>query len=285
MSKRIIIANSHGFCFGVNRAIELAQKTAQKYPNQTYILGEIVHNQFVVADLEKKYSVKTVESLDQIPSNSVVIIRAHGASPDIYKKAQEKNLKIIDATCPMVAQVHHQVKKLASENKQIIYLASDLNHDEAIGIFGEAPKNIILTTLKDIKQLNILNPDNSVVITQTTLSINETESIFKFLKQKYPALNIQPHICQATTERQNAVIKVAIESDITIIVGSLNSSNSKRLLETALSTGKKAYLVETATDLQNEWFKNAKIVGISSGASTPENIFNEVINKIKIINL
>jgi 4-hydroxy-3-methylbut-2-en-1-yl diphosphate reductase len=281
MSKKVIIAKSHGFCFGVERAINLAKKTSQKYPQKTYILGEIVHNRFVVSDLEKNYGVKTVESLDQIPQNCVVVIRAHGVSPAIYQKALEKNLEIVDATCPMVAQVHTQVKKLALENKQIIYIASDLNHDEAIGVFGEAPQNIILTTLKDIYELNISDPKNSVVLTQTTLSINETKLVFEFLKQKYPDLNIQPHICQATTERQNDVIKIANESDINIIVGSLNSSNSKRLLETALSVGKKAYIVETAADLQGEWFQNTRVIGVSSGASTPENLLEEVVKKIK----
>lgn len=280
MSKNIIVANSHGFCFGVKRAINLVKETAQKYPQKTYILGEIVHNQFVVSGLEKKYGVKTVESLDVIPKNGVVIIRAHGVSPDVYQKAREKNLEIVDATCPMVAQVHSHVKKLADENKRIIYIASDLNHDEAIGVFGEAPQNIILSTLKDIYELNISDPKNSVVLTQTTLSVNETRSVFEFLKEKYPQINIQPHICQATTERQNDIIKIASESDITIIVGSLNSSNSKRLLETALSIGKKAYIVENASGLQDEWFKNINIVGISSGASTPENLLNEVIKKI-----
>lgn len=283
MSKKVIVAEAHGFCFGVERAIKLAQETAKKYPKKTYILGEIVHNSRVVDDLKNNFGIKMVDSLDEIPSGGVVIIRSHGVSPRIYEEIKKRNLEFIDATCPMVMQVHEKVRKWAKENKQIIYIVSDINHDEAVGVYGEAPENIIMTTLKDINNLTVNNSNNTIVVTQTTLSVSETQEAFDFLKQKYPDLEMEPHICLATTERQKSVIKIAGESDKTIIVGSLASSNSRRLVETALGTGKKAYIVESAFDLKPEWFEGVEVVGVSSGASTPEDLLDEVIEKIKAI--
>lgn len=281
MPRKITIINPHGFCFGVSRAITLVKDTAKKYPQKTYLLGEIVHNQYVVDDLEKNYGVQTVSSIEDIPDNSVIIIRAHGTTPETYKKAQEKKLIIVDATCPIVTQVHQLVKKLASENKEIIYIASDMNHDEAIGVLSQAPQSIILTTLKDINNLEIKNPQNTFVITQTTLSIFETQKAFDLLKQKYPQIFIQPHICSATFERQKAIMNVPKDSEIIIIVGSKTSSNSQRLFEVAQSVCKKAFIVETASDLDPKWFQNINNIAISSGASTPENLLNEVVEKIK----
>lgn len=281
MPRKITIINPHGFCFGVSRAITLAEDTAKKYPQKTYLLGEIVHNQCVVDDLEKNYGVQTVSSIEDIPNNSAIIIRAHGATLETYKKAQGKKLIIVDATCPIVAQVHQLVKKLASENKEIIYVASDINHDEAIGVFSQAPQSIILTTLKDINNLEIKNPQNTFIITQTTLSIFETQKTFDLLKQKYPQIIIQPHICFATSERQKAIMNIPKDSEIIIIVGSKTSSNSKRLFEVAQSTGCNSYIVETASDLDPKWFQNVTNIAISSGASTPENLLNEVVEKIK----
>lgn len=283
MSKKITIINPHGFCSGVSRAIKLAQDAAQKYPQKTYLLGEIVHNQFVVNDLEKNFGIKTVNSIKDIPNDSVIIIRAHGAAPEVYKKALEKKLTIIDATCPLVTKVHQDVKKLISENKDIIYITSDINHDEAVGVYAQAPQNITLTTLKDINNLEINNPQNTVIITQTTLSIFETKKALNLIKQKYPQITIQPHICFATTERQEAVVKAAEKSDLIIIVGSLISSNSKRLVEVAQSVGITSHIVETADDLKPDWFKGTDKIAVSSGASTPENLLNEVIEKIKNI--
>ena len=283
MSPRVTVINPHGFCFGVSRAIKLAQETVAKNPN-TYILGEIVHNQYVVGNLEK-LGLKTVNSLDEIPEKSTVIIRAHGAAPEIYQQARNKNLNIIDATCPIVAKVHRLVKKLASEKKTILYLVSDPNHDEAIGVISEAPKSIIPVTLKDLKNLNLSHPEKTVVVTQTTLSVYETETAFENLKQKYPSIIIHPHICQATSERQKAVLNSAKDSDLIIIVGSKSSSNSQRLVETATSAGCLSYIIETVTDLNPQWLINKTKISLSSGASTPENLLNDVVNKVSNFNL
>lgn len=285
MSKEIIIAEPHGYCgnerFGVQGAIHIARETAREHPNDTYILGEIVHNQHVVRWLEKEHGVKTVHSLDEIPQGATVIIRAHGARPSTYKEAREKGLNIVDATCPLVVQVHREVKQLAAEGKKILYIASKKEHDEAVGIAGEALKAVTLTTLKELDEVKIAEPEKTVVLTQTTLSILETEKKLKELKEKHPELTIKPHICLATTQRQQAVIKLAKEVGFVVIVGSPTSSNSNRLKEVAEAAGAKAYIVDTADELDPNWFKGIEKVAVSSGASTPEWLLEEVIERIK----
>lgn len=281
----IMIAEPHGFCgnenFGVRRAIRLVQETARQYPNKVYLLGEVVHNQQVVNQLEKECRVKTVHSLQEVAKNGVVIIRAHGAGQEIYQQAKKLGLKIIDATCPLVVQVHQEVKRLVAEGKKILYLASDKNHDEAVGVAGEAPANVELATLEELDKIKIFEPGKTVVLTQTTLSILETKEALEKLKKRYPALMIKPHICLATTQRQEAVIKLAQKAGIIVIVGSSTSSNSNRLKEVAEKVGAKAHLVGKAGDLQKKWFMKKKKVVVSSGASTPEWVLDEVIKKIK----
>lgn len=283
--RKIIIADPHGYCgnnkFGVQGAIQIAQETAKKHPNNTYLLGEIVHNQHVVDWLEKEYGVKTVHSLDGIPKGTTVIIRAHGASPSIYKQAKEKGLNIVDATCPLVTQVHREVGQLATEGKKILYIASQKDHDEAVGVAAEAPEAVTLTTLRELDEVEIVEPEKTVVLTQTTLSILETEKKLNKLKERYPKLTIKPHICMATTQRQKAVIKLAKETELVVIVGSPTSSNSNRLREVAEAAGAKAYIVDTAAELDSNWFKGVEKIAVSSGASTPEWLLEEAIERIK----
>jgi len=277
----IYIASPHGFCFGINKAIDLAQETAKNYQKNIYFLGEIVHNQYVVDWLESELKIKTVQSLNEIPKNSVVIIRAHGAPPSIYQQARDKGLEIVDASCPLVLKSHQLVKDLAAQNKTIIFLCNKIDHDETVGVVGEAPDFITPVTITDIFNFEIKDPQNTVIITQTTLSTTETEKVFDFLKTKYPELNIQPHICQATTDRQKAILDIAKDSDLIIIIGSKNSSNSQSLYQVALSTGVTSYIIESADDLNPDWFKNISNITISSGASTPENLLEDVVTKIK----
>lgn len=281
MSLKINIINPHGFCFGVNRAVVLARETAQKYPKNTYLLGEIVHNPFVNEDLKNNYHIQTVSSIADIPTGSTVIFCAHGSPPSLFKQSKIRELIVVDAVCPIVVQVHQLVKKLVSENKKIIYLASDYNHDEAKGVLSQAPESITLTTLKDIYSLVISSPEICHVITQTTLSVIETQKTLDYLTKTYPTISIHPHICLATSDRQKTIIESAKDSDLIIINGSKNSSNSLRLLETAKSQNPNSFIVESADDLDPLWFKNISSVAISSGASTPENIFNLVVEKIK----
>lgn len=281
--KEVIVAEPHGYCGGVRRAIQIVQETAKEQPNKTFLLGEIVHNKHVVDWLEKEHRVQTVHRLDEILPRATVIIRAHGAPPSIYKKAEEEGLKIVDATCPLVARVHEEVRSLAKEGKKILYIASKKTHDEAIGVVGEAPKAVTLTTLKEWDEVEIVSPENTVVLTQTTLSALETKETLGKLKKKYPGLTIEPHICPATTQRQQAVIELAKEIGFVVIVGSPTSSNSNRLREVAEEIGAKAHIVDTADELNPEWFKGIERVAVSSGASTPEWLLEEVIERIKKI--
>ena len=285
MSIKIIVAEPHGYCgnnqFGVQRAIKTVQDTAKKYPGKTYLLGAVVHNQHVVDWLEEDYGVKTVDSLKEIPRGARVIIRAHGAPPEVYQKAKKRNLYIVDATCPLVRRAHEDVKKLAAEGKKILYIASKKDHDEAVGVAGEAPAVVELTTLKELDRLKIKEPKKTVVLTQTTLSILETKDALKRLKTRYPEITIRSHICMATTERQKAVIDLAKKTGLVVVIGHPTSSNSNRLREVAETAGARAYIVDTAEELKPKWFKKTKKVAVSSGASTPEWLLKEVIKKIK----
>jgi len=271
VSKKVIIATPHGFCGGVKRAIDIAQAAN---PSNTYLLGDIVHNDHVIKSLK----IKTVKNLNEIPSGSSVIIRAHGASPQVYQEAKNRNLNIIDATCPLVLQVHEFVRK--NKNKTIIYLVSDKNHDEAIGVVAQG-SNVIAYTLNEFEDIKV--SDNSVLITQTTLSVQETKKAIDYLKNKFPKLEIFPHICPATTDRQKAVLELAKNCDVILIIGSPNSSNSLRLYETAISTGKPAHIIDSIAQVNSQWFNNFKNIGISSGASTPENILKEVYDYLKTL--
>jgi len=279
----IIIADPHGFCFGITRAIDLAQKTAKSSTKPIYFLGELVHNQHVVDWLENELKIKTVQTLDEIPINSVVIIRAHGAAPQVYQRAKDKNLEIIDASCPLVLRSHDTVKKLSQQQKNIIFLCNKVDHDETVGVVGEAPEFITPITIENIFNFDIKDPDKTIIITQTTLSTLETQKALDFIKTKYPEITILPHICQATTDRQKAIIDLAKKYKFVIIVGAPTSANSNSLKSVAESVGAKSYIVDNAAELNPDWFIGVEDIAISSGASTPEDILNQVIEKIKEI--
>jgi len=285
---KLMLAQKYGPCMGVSRAIKLACKTGKKFPGKTFLLGEIVHNQHVVTEIERKFSIHTVSDFAKIPKKTTVVIRAHGISPRLRRKLLKRKLRIVDATCPLVTKVHQVVKNYAKKGFRIIYLASEPTHDEAVGVKGEAQDKIKIVTLKDLSHLKIKNPARTVLLTQTTLSIIETERALKKLKAKFPLLKIEPHICPATMERQKAVINLAKKADLIVVVGSPTSSNSKRLKETAQRAGgkkaMKVYLVDQAKELKPSWFKRIKLVGVTSGASTPNNVLQAVIKKIKSFN-
>jgi len=277
----IFIASPHGFCFGINRAINLAKNTAKNSTKPIFFLGELVHNQHVVDYLESELKIKTVQSLTEIPKNSVVIIRAHGATPQVFQQATEMGLEIVDASCPLVLKSHQTVKDLASQQKDIIFLCNKIDHDETVGVVAEAPDFITPVTLQNILTFDIKNPHNTVLITQTTLSTTETKDTLEFIKNKYPKISIFPHICQATTDRQIAVIELAKKCSLIIIVGSSTSANSNSLQKVAKSCGAISYIIDNSSELDQDWFIDHKNVGISSGASTPESILEEVIKQIK----
>lgn len=279
----IYIAAPHGFCFGINRAIDLARETREKNSGNIYFLGELVHNQHVVDWLESELGIKTVQSIDDIPRGSIVIIRAHGAPPQIYNQAVAKGLTIVDATCPLVSKSHQTVSKLSGQNKKIVFLCNSITHDETVGVVGEDPYSVIPVTLEDAASLEISDPQNCLVMTQTTLSTLETKNILELLKNKYPQISISPHICQATTDRQNAVIELAKSCSLIIIVGSPTSANSNSLRQVAESVGATSYIVDTALELNPKWFHGHKNIAISSGASTPDSILEEVVQQVREI--
>lgn len=281
----INILNPHGFCFGVTRAIELAKTAAKNSVSPVYLLGEIVHNPFVVADLKNNFNLETVSSLDQIPNNSTVIFRAHGSSPELYQQAKNMGLHIVDATCPLVSKSHQIIKKFINDSQKIIFLVSDYHHDEAVAVLAQAPSSIQLVTLADALTIQIPDPLHTVVLTQTTLSVLETKKTLDFLSAKFPELTIHPHICPATTERQKAIIDSATDSDLIIIIGAKNSSNCQRLYDTALTVCQRAQIIESADDLSPNLFIGVNRLSLTSAASTPENIFTQVIEKIKNFNL
>lgn len=274
------VATTHGFCFGINRAIELARDTAEKYSGNIYFLGELVHNQHVVDWLESELGIKTVQSIDDIPRGSIVIIRAHGAPPLTFNQAVAKGLTIIDASCPLVLKSHHSAINFTSQNKKIIFLCNSITHDETVGVVGENPYLITPVTLDNAKDFSIEDPKNTIIMTQTTLSTLETKDILDFFKNKYPQVTILPHICQATTDRQNAVINLSKKCTLIIIVGSPTSANSNSLKKVAESSGATSYIIDNVSELDPKWFYGHKEVGISSGASTPESILESVINEI-----
>lgn len=284
---QVKLASVSGFCgndgqFGVSGAIRLAQEAALSEPGHVYLIGELVHNQHVSHWLKNTYGLKIVKSLAEVPSGSIVVVKAHGAPPNFFVEAENKKIRLIDATCPMVKGAQILVKQLVASGKEIIYVASQKNHDEAVSVSQQVAKGVKVVILDQLDNLKIKNPANTVVLTQTTLSILETAEKFARLQKLYPELTIRPHLCQATTERQQAVLSLAKDVDVLIVVGAPHSSNSQRLKEVASSTGKPAYAVNDAHELQADWFEDDDlVVGVIAGASTPAWITQEVIQKLQ----
>lgn len=272
---RVILAKTYGFCFGVKRALGIAKK--QK---KAFVLREVVHNPQVVAGL-KSQGIKSVKSLKAVLRGETIIFSAHGVAPQVFGQAQRKNLKIIDATCPLVLKVHQLVKMLVQKGYQILYLG-DPHHEEVKGVLAQAPKKIqVLPNVPEVKNLKIKNSPKLAVLTQTTLSTAETEEMINYLKKKFPQILVYNTICQATEERQKAVGDLAKKVEALVVVGGKKSANTKRLWETAQNLGRLSYWIEEAKDLKRQWFVGAKTVGVTAGASTPDRITQSVVKKLK----
>ena len=271
----VLLASPRGFCAGVRRAISIVEETLKNYGAPVYVRHEIVHNKHVISDLEKKGAI-FVNELDEITDlTRPVIFSAHGVSKDVFEKAKSMGLKFIDATCPLVEKVHRQVQKLASQNKKIIIIGK-ANHPEIVGTKGQVEQNYpvyIINSKEDIAHLPISEDDEVGFVTQTTLSIYDTKDIVEALKNKYPKLESlkKDDICFATTNRQHAVKEISQKSDVVVIIGSKNSSNSKQLREVAEKSGvQKAVLIDDAAEMDWSLLNEGKIVGVSAGASAPE---------------
>ena len=292
MSKEIInisLANPRGFCAGVDRAILIVEKTLEKYGAPIYVHHEVVHNKFVIKDLNKKGAI-FVNSLKEIPKSSHVIFSAHGVSKAIKKEAQDFNLISIDATCPLVTKVHNEVNKL-SKNEYTIIMIGHKGHPEVDGTMGQIEKNSLnnqihlVENIEDVKKLKVLNSNKLSYVSQTTLSIDDTKKIIDALKEKYPLIlgPKRDDICYATQNRQEAVKKMLSQHDLIFVVGSKNSSNSNRLMEIANDKNLDAILLDDMADFQEKWLKDKKNIGITAGASAPEILVQRLVKEIKKI--
>ncbi len=281
---RVIVAKPRGFCAGVDRAIEIVEKALEMYGPPIYVRHAIVHNKRVVESLKQK-GVKFVEDLEEIDDKGAkVIFSAHGVSPVVWEDAKHKRLEVVDAVCPLVTKVHSEVKHYADLGYTII-LIGHRNHVEVIGTSGEAPdKVVVVESVEEATEIIVPDPDKVAYVSQTTLSVDDTREIVDTLKNRFPNI-ISPSkldICYATQNRQDAVKALAKESDMIFIMGSPESSNSNRLVEVAKASGvSEAYLIEGADNLDQEMFSDDMVIGLSSGASTPETVVLEVITKLR----
>ena len=282
LHKEIVLANPRGFCAGVDRAIDIVEKSLDKFKEPVYVRHQVVHNKKVVEDLEKK-GVKFVKEVSEIPDNAVAIFSAHGVSQKVEDEAKKRNFMYFDATCPLVTKVHLEVQKHAQKGRDII-LIGHKGHPEVIGTLGRHPPNsntkiYLVENNDDIKKLEISSPEVAYV-TQTTLSVDETRELINSLKEKFPGI-IGPSaddICYATQNRQDAVKQLSLECQIVLVIGSQTSSNSNRLKELAEKCGTKSFLIDDKTDIDLNSLKEATSVGITAGASAPEEIVQEVIS-------
>jgi len=282
--KQILLISPRGFCAGVTRAVDVVLETLKKYGSPVYVKHEIVHNKHVIKDLEQKGTI-FIEDIEDVPCDRPLIFSAHGVSKKVINEAKDINSIIIDATCPLVTKVHVQAQKFFKEGFKII-LIGHKNHPEVEGTMGQLPEGSILLIEKisDIENLNFNTDDEIAYITQTTLSVDDTNSIISELKNKYPNIKSSPKedICYATTNRQNAIKAHAFKCDSFLVIGSKNSSNSNRLVEVATNSGcKNVRLLEDSSKLNLEEYNNSKTIGISSGASVPDNLVKNVIDKFK----
>ncbi|MFN4179582.1 MAG: 4-hydroxy-3-methylbut-2-enyl diphosphate reductase [Armatimonadota bacterium] len=280
--KRVVLASPRGFCAGVVRAIEIVETVLQSLPPPIYVRKEIVHNRFVVEQLKQR-GVIFVNELDEVPEGAIVIFSAHGVSPAVREMAKQKNLKVIDATCPLVTKVHIEAIKFAQEGYSII-LIGHACHEEVEGTMGEAPHcTYLVQSVEDVEKLQVPNPEKVAYLTQTTLSVDDTAEIVAALKRKFPKI-VGPRtddICYATQNRQNAVKALAKQVDVVLVIGSKNSSNSQRLREVAISQGCPAYLIDGAEQIDPSRLMEAESVGVTSGASAPEILVQQVIQRLQ----
>ena len=274
---KILVAKDAGYCFGVRDAVNLAKKSGDEF-QEVYMLGDIVHNETVVDDLNKRGS-KVVESLNDIPEDKPVLFRAHGTDPETWKKAQKKKLKIIDATCPLVTEIHEEIKELESENRRTIIIG-DHNHDEVVGIAAQVKDPIIISCVDEAKKLGKMK--RAGVVSQSTQMIENVQEILNVLSEKVYDLRFVNTICFPTKRNHERIKELSVNCDVMIVIGSFTSANSKRLTELAVQRNKKSYQVTGQEDLKKEWFIDVKNVGISAGASTPDYLIKEVTEKIKI---
>ena len=279
---QVLLASPRGFCAGVNMAIEALELALKTLPTPIYVYHEIVHNKYVV-DSFRQRGVVFVDELAEVPEGATLLFSAHGVSPEIRELASERNLRAIDATCPLVTKVHLEAIKYASQG-YTIFLIGHEGHDEVIGTMGEAPEAIVLVeTPEDVADLKVADESKLAYLTQTTLSVDDANRIIDQLKKRFPLISAPPKadICYATQNRQEAVSVLASEADLTLVLGSQNSSNSQRLAELSKERGVASYLIDGPQDIDSAWFENVKTVLVTAGASAPEVVVEAVLDLLR----
>jgi 4-hydroxy-3-methylbut-2-enyl diphosphate reductase len=280
--EKVLLAAPRGYCAGVDRAVETVERALERYGAPVYVRKEIVHNKHVVEALRDRGAV-FVESETEVPEGSVTVFSAHGVAPSVHANALARQLRTIDATCPLVTKVHVEARKFAAAGYTIVLVGHD-GHEEVEGTMGEAPDQIVLVqSEEDVDALELADPEKVAYISQTTLSVDETRGIIERLRERFPAI-VGPRtddICYATTNRQAAVRKLATQCDVILVIGSRNSSNSQRLVEVSKDCGTRAHLIDNAGELDPAWLEGARTVGITSGASAPEMLVQELIERFR----
>ena len=282
----IWLANPRGFCAGVDRAIGIVERALDRYGAPVYVRHEVVHNKHVVASLAARGAV-FVEEIDEIPPKSICIFSAHGVSKAVEAEAIARDLNVFDATCPLVTKVHMEVARAAQNDLDVVLIGHE-GHPEVEGTLGQIPKTaktkaILIETAEDVAALDVPDPDRLQFVTQTTLSVDDTQDVIAALRARFPLIAgpKKDDICYATQNRQDAVKALASRCDLILVVGSINSSNSNRLRELAERLGAKAYLIDRADQIESAWLREVNSLGVTSGASAPENLVQEVIERLK----
>jgi len=279
MPEKLLLATPRGYCAGVDRAVQTVERALTLYGPPVYVRKEIVHNKYVVAQLQERGAIFVDELDDSIPEGAMTVFSAHGVSPAVHADAERRSLRTIDATCPLVTKVHVEAKKFASDGYTIV-LIGHAGHEEVEGTMGEAPESIVLVeTEADVDALEVPDPDRVAYISQTTLSVDETDALINRLREKFPNVTgpRTDDICYATTNRQAAVKQMAGKCDLVLVIGSQNSSNSQRLVDVARDYGAEAHLIDNESQVEERWLEDKRVVGITSGASAPEVLVQRLV--------
>ncbi len=276
----VTLSSPRGFCAGVVRAIEIVEICLERFGSPVYVRHEIVHNKYVVDDLRRK-GAAFVEELDEVPDNATVVFSAHGVAPTVWAEANRRGLNVIDATCPLVTKVHLESAKFAQKGYSVIVVGHE-GHPEVIGTMGQSPAvSRLVATVEEAEAVDVDDPGRVVALTQTTLSVEDTRDVIEVLKRRFPKMVARNDICYATTNRQVAVSALARKVDLVLVIGAQNSSNCSRLREVAEQLGVPAHLVDDAASIDPAWLEDIEHVGVSSGASTPETLVQEVVEWLK----
>jgi 4-hydroxy-3-methylbut-2-enyl diphosphate reductase len=277
---KLLLATPRGYCAGVDRAVQTVERALEHYGAPVYVRKEIVHNKHVVAQLRERGAIFVDELDDSIPEGAVTVFSAHGVAPSVHTDAERRSLRTIDATCPLVTKVHREAVKFAADGYTIV-LIGHAGHEEVEGTMGEAPEHIVLVeTEDDVDALEVPDPERIAYISQTTLSVDETRAIIARLRERFPNITgpRTDDICYATTNRQAAVKQMAEQCDLVLVIGSRNSSNSQRLVDVARAAGAQAHLIDNESQVREAWLEGVRVVGISSGASAPEELVGRLID-------